>query len=108
MIKSYFKIAWRNLLRNKGYSFINISGLALGMTVSILIGLWIYDELTFNTHFRNYDRVAQVMHDMVNQLDLTLDQEHEGAVKACLIWQIKAALAGGVLTVHHGPTDAKL
>ena len=61
MIKSYFKIAWRNLLRNKGYSFINISGLALGMAVSILIGLWMHDELTFNTCHQNYDRIAQVM-----------------------------------------------
>lgn len=61
MIKSYFKIAWRNLLRNAGYSFINISGLALGMSVAILIGLWMYDELAFNTYHGNYDRIAQVM-----------------------------------------------
>ncbi len=61
MIKSYFKIAWRNILRSKGYSFINISGLALGMAVAILIGLWMYDELTFNTYHSNYERIAQVM-----------------------------------------------
>ena len=61
MIKSYFTIGWRNLLRNKGYSFINISGLALGMAVAILIGLWIYDEFTFNRSFPNYDRIVQVM-----------------------------------------------
>src|SRR5688500_20260437 len=46
MVKSYIKIGWRNLLRNKGYSFINVGGLALGMTVAILIGLWVYDELS--------------------------------------------------------------
>lgn len=61
MFKSYFKIGWRNLLRNKGYSFINIGGLATGMTVAILIGLWLYDELTFNKNFEHYDRIAQVM-----------------------------------------------
>jgi putative ABC transport system permease protein len=61
MIKNYFKIAWRNLLRNKGYSSINIFGLAMGMAVAILIGLWIYDELTFDTYHPNYDRIAQVM-----------------------------------------------
>ena len=61
MIKSYFKIAWRNLLRNKGYSSINIFGLAIGMAVAILIGLWMYDELTFDKYHSNYDRIAQVM-----------------------------------------------
>src|SRR6187402_474946 len=38
MYKSYFKIGWRNLAKNKGYSFINIGGLAMGMTVAIFIG----------------------------------------------------------------------
>src|SRR5450432_1282133 len=61
MIRNYFKIAWRNLLRNKVSSFINIGGLAIGMGVAILIGLWIYDELSFNKNFAHYDRIAQVM-----------------------------------------------
>lgn len=61
MYKSYIKIGWRNLLRNKGYSFINIGGLALGMAVTMVIGLWVYDELSFNRYHDNYDRVAQVM-----------------------------------------------
>ncbi len=60
MYKSYFKIGWRNLLRNKGYSLINIGGLALGMSVALLIGLWIYDELSFNKYHSNYNRVAKV------------------------------------------------
>nr|PZN50240.1 MAG: hypothetical protein DIU61_15545 [Bacteroidota bacterium] len=59
MYKSYLKIAWRNLLRTKGYSFINISGLAVGMTVALLIGLWVSDELSFNTYFKHRDRLAQ-------------------------------------------------
>ncbi len=61
MIKNYFKTAWRNLVRNKGYSLINIGGLAIGMTVAMLIGLWIYDELSFDTYHKNYDHIAQVM-----------------------------------------------
>ena len=61
MIKSYFKIAWRSLLKNKTSSFINISGLAVGMAVAMLIGFWIWDELSFNKSFKNYDRLAQVM-----------------------------------------------
>jgi len=60
MLRSYFKIAFRNLTKNKGYSFINIAGLATGMAVALLIGLWIWDELTFNRYHKNYDRLAQV------------------------------------------------
>jgi len=60
MLKSYFKIAWRNLIKNKGYSFINVGGLSVGMAVAMLIGLWIWDELTFNKNFKNYESVAQV------------------------------------------------
>lgn len=61
MVKSYFKVGLRNMLRSKGYSAINISGLAIGMMVALLIGLWVFDELTFDTHFKNYDRIVQVM-----------------------------------------------
>ncbi len=49
MYKNYFKIGWRNLIKNKGYSLINIGGLALGMAVAMVIGLWVFDELSFNT-----------------------------------------------------------
>ena len=61
MIKNYFKIAWRNLIKNKATSLINIGGLAVGMAVAILIGLWIWDELSFDKSHRNYDHIAQVM-----------------------------------------------
>ncbi|MDX3916359.1 MAG: ABC transporter permease [Pseudosphingobacterium sp.] len=61
MIKNYLKTAWRNLAKSKGYSAINIGGLAVGMAVVMLIGLWVYDELTFDTYHKNYDRIAQVM-----------------------------------------------
>lgn len=60
MYKSYLKIGWRNLVRNKGYSIINISGLAIGMSVAMLNGLLIWHELSFNKAFDNYDRIAQV------------------------------------------------
>jgi ABC-type antimicrobial peptide transport system permease subunit len=61
MIKNYFKIALRNLSKNKASSFINIGGLAVGMAVAILIALWIYDEVSFNKSFKNHDRIAQIM-----------------------------------------------
>ncbi|MEI9908407.1 MAG: ABC transporter permease [Bacteroidota bacterium] len=61
MVKNYLKIAWRNLIKNKTSSFINISGLAVGMAVAMLIGLWIFDELSFNRYHKNYDRIVKVM-----------------------------------------------
>ncbi len=61
MIKNYLKIAWRNILRNKVSSMINIGGLAVGMAAAMLIGLWIYDELSFDKNFKNYDRITEVM-----------------------------------------------
>jgi ABC-type antimicrobial peptide transport system permease subunit len=60
MFKNYLKIAWRNLVKNKAHSFINIAGLSAGMAVTILIGIWIYGELTFDQNFNNYSRIAKV------------------------------------------------
>ena len=61
MLKNYFKVAWRNLVRNKVSSFINIGGLTVGLSVAMLIGLWVYDELSFNSYHQNHERIAQVM-----------------------------------------------
>ncbi|MFT3935257.1 MAG: ABC transporter permease [Chitinophagaceae bacterium] len=61
MLKNFFKTAWRNLLKNKVYSLINIAGLASGMAVAMIIGLWIYDEVSANRQFKNYDSMYQVM-----------------------------------------------
>jgi putative ABC transport system permease protein len=61
MIKNYLKIAFRNLGYSKVSAFINIIGLAAGMAVAILIGLWVYDECSFNKSHQHYDRIAQVM-----------------------------------------------
>ncbi|MBQ4820424.1 ABC transporter permease [Aquimarina sp. MMG016] len=69
MIRNYFKIALRNLSKNKIYSFINISGLAIGMAATMLIGLWIFDELSHNSYFENKVTVAQVFqHESANDI----------------------------------------
>jgi predicted permease len=67
MYKSYFKIGWRNLVKYRAFSVINIGGLALGMTVAMFIGLWIYDEVSFNKYHRNYDKIAKVWQGSINQ-----------------------------------------
>ena len=61
MIRNFLVIAWRNMRKSKGYSAINIIGLATGMAVALLIGLWIWDELTFDRYHENHAKLAQIM-----------------------------------------------
>jgi ABC-type antimicrobial peptide transport system permease subunit len=61
MIRNYIKIAWRNFLKNKGYSAINIGGLSVGMAVAMLIGLWIHYELNFGNEHANKSQLFNVV-----------------------------------------------
>lgn len=61
MIKNYFKIAWRNLFRNKAFSITNLLGLVIGITCTMLIMFWVQDELTYDKFHKNYDNIHQVM-----------------------------------------------
>ena len=60
MLKNYFKIAWRNLFRNKGFSATNILGLTIGITCTILISLWVKDELTYDKFHSNYNSIYKI------------------------------------------------
>jgi len=71
MIKNYFKIAWRNLLHNKTFSLINIFGLALGMTCSLLIMLWLKDELKRDRFHANDKRLFRVMENQYYSGDIS-------------------------------------
>ena len=73
MIRNYITIAIRTLLRNKGYSIINVGGLAAGMTIAILIGLWVYDELSYNKYHTNYSRLARVMQHQIYNGEIGTD-----------------------------------
>ena len=57
---NYLKTGWRFIRKNRSTSIINIGGLAVGMAVAILIGLWVWDEISFNHDNKNHDRIAQV------------------------------------------------
>ncbi|ACT96044.1 ABC transporter permease [Dyadobacter fermentans] len=61
MLRNYLKIAWRNLLKNKTFSSINILGLALGMACSLLIMLWVQDEIKMDRFHENDARLYSVM-----------------------------------------------
>ena len=58
MLANYFKIAWRNLIRNKLYATLNIIGLGTGMAIAIFTGIWLKNELTANQYHSSYDRIA--------------------------------------------------
>ena len=66
MLRNYFKIALRNLRKSRFYAFINISGLSLGMAAALLIGLWVWDELTYNRYYKNYPELVQVLHNQTH------------------------------------------
>ena len=60
MFRNYFLTAWRNLLRNRSYSVVNILGLAIGMAVALLIGLWVVYQYSYDRQLPGYRQVAQV------------------------------------------------
>jgi putative ABC transport system permease protein len=60
MFQSYFKIGWRNLLHNKGFSFINVFGLAIGMTACVLIMLYVVDEMSYDNHHKDGNRIYRI------------------------------------------------
>lgn len=66
MFKNYIKIAWRSFRSSKVYAVINVLGLAMGLSMALLTGLWIWDECSFNRNFAHYDRLLKVYH---NSLD---------------------------------------
>jgi putative ABC transport system permease protein len=73
MIKNYLKIAWRNLIRNKGFAFTNLLGLTIGITCTIFIFLWVKDEISFDTFHKNHDDIYQAMATRDFQNDIFTD-----------------------------------
>ena len=77
MLKSYFKIALRLLVKQRTYAFINIFGLAVGIACCLLLLLYVRDELTFDTQHKNAERIARVVID---------ENENDGSVKGSFPW----------------------
>lgn len=86
MLKNYLKVAWRHLLQNKGFSFINIFGLAIGMAFAILIGLWIQYESSYDKFHNNRDRIGFVLkHTLFNNVKST-----QQAIPLPLYYELKS------------------
>ncbi len=69
MLKNYLKIAFRNLIRKKVFSVINIFGLSIGMACTILILLWVQDELSYDNFNKNRDNIYRVLYQSDNRAD---------------------------------------
>src|SRR3982750_3847974 len=61
MFKNYFIVAWRNLSRNKAYSFINIAGLSIGLACAMLIILYVKDEVSYDRFHSNVNNIYRVV-----------------------------------------------
>jgi len=61
MFRHNFNISWRTILKHKGFSLLNIGGLALGMILTVLIALWVFDEIKYDRFHQNYDEIYQVI-----------------------------------------------
>lgn len=64
MFKNYLKIAWRNMKKHRAYSFINITGLAIGMACCMLILLWVQDELSYDRFHENGENIYRIIQDI--------------------------------------------
>ncbi|NVK86026.1 MAG: ABC transporter permease, partial [Cytophagia bacterium] len=67
MLKNYFKVAFRNLLKHKGFSFINILGLSVGLTCCLLIGLYINEEMSYDRFHENVDETYRFTREFMSQ-----------------------------------------
>jgi len=75
MFRNYLKIAWRNMLKNKVYSTLNITGLASGMAVALLIGLWVKEQYSYDRFWPNYKQLYQVKLNFTNPTEGTHTQD---------------------------------
>src|SRR6185436_14410820 len=66
MIKNYLKLAWRNLLKHKGFALINIMGLSVGLTCCMLISVYIMHEYNYDNFHKNGDRIFQLGTDFMD------------------------------------------
>ncbi|HXD76373.1 MAG TPA: ABC transporter permease [Puia sp.] len=93
MFRNYFTIAIRNLLKHRAHSVINIAGLAVGMAIALLIGLWIADEFSFDHYHSNYRRIVQVM----------VRQEAKGEMLRRMEQSGNTGMAGYTISTALGP-----
>ncbi len=78
MLKNYFKIAWRSLLKDKQFTLLNIIGLSAGLACALLIFLWVSDELSFDRFFANDERLYRLLEKRDVNGEISYTQESSG------------------------------
>ena len=112
MFKNYFKATWRNLSRNKSYSFLNFFGLAIGVACAGIIFLWVEDEMNYDSSFANKDRLCQVMTNQTydgiirtfpstpGKLAPAIEKELPGIVAACRMGRNQSLFSIGEKAIY--------
>src|SRR5665213_2133475 len=85
MFKTNLKIAWRNLIKDKQFTFLNVLGLSAGLACTLLIYLWVNDELSFDKFFANHNQVYQLMEQRKTDGEITLSDESSGLLSEALV-----------------------
>jgi putative ABC transport system permease protein len=85
MLVNYLKIAWRNMIKNKTFSLVNIIGLSLGIAVCFIIMLYVQSELSYDRYNKNADRIARIQFEAV----MNGGQINEAAVMAPVAQAVK-------------------
>nr|WP_315402110.1 ABC transporter permease [uncultured Sphingobacterium sp.] len=84
MIQNYFKIAWRNLLKSKGYATINIIGLAIGMAAVLLIGIWVQNQSKYDNFYSNKDNLYRLWNKYEDQGEISMQNITSGPASLTL------------------------
>lgn len=98
MLKTYLKTAFRNLWKNRTYSFLNVAGLSIGVACAALIFLWVEDELTYNHHFQKKDLLYRVMENQKNDGKLLTSESTPGPLAQALTVEIPGVRNAGRLS----------
>jgi len=80
MFESHLKIAWRNLLKDKQFTFLNVLGLSAGLACTLLIYLWVADEMSYDKFFANDSQLFQLMEHRTGDGQSTVSDESSGIV----------------------------
>jgi putative ABC transport system permease protein len=88
MFKANLKIAWRNIIKDKQFTLLNVLGLSAGIACALLIFLWVNDEMSFDKFFTNNDRLYEVMEHRTGNGQTSISDESSGMVSKTLVLQV--------------------